>query len=193
MLIETFEEYQIYYETYGKLPLPQVNYSTKPLNERQLQTKFKDYQKKVQAYRSKTESLKAEGIESQFVSDYAKSVAEAMEKSKESDPNHERWNAFFNKLSASERNVLNGNMWMCPKKDGKYVFDTAHIIERGTSPKLADEIKNMIEIPRAFHHYIDSYRNPLTEEHEMITRTEHDRLWIELIGQELWEWLNEHK
>lgn len=193
MLIKTFEEYKIYYEVYHKLPLPQVNYSTRPLNEKQLLTKYKDYQKKIENMQSKQEQTKADYMQSDSVSEYAKNVAKAMEQSKLSDPEHIRWNTFFNKLSVSEKHVITSNMWMCPKKDSKWVFDTAHIIERGVSSKLADNIKNMIEIPRAFHHYIDMYRNPLTEEHEMLSKTEHDQLWIDLIGQELWDWLQANK
>lgn len=193
MQIETFEEYKAYYKQYNKLPFPQVSYSTKSLNEKQLLTKYKDYQKKIESGQAKIQQMKQEYIESAGVSEYTKKVTEAMKQSKLSDPDHIRWNKFFNGLSDSEKNVIKSNMWMCPRKDGDWVFDTAHIIERGVSSKLADDVRNMIEIPRAFHHYIDVYKNPLSIAHEPLSRTEHDKLWIDLIGQELWDWLQENK
>lgn len=185
MQIESFDEYKEYYNKYGRLPLPQVNYSAKPLNERQLLTKYKDYQKKVSGRKVATDS------ESYKISDYTKRVMSAKQSARDNDPNHEVYNAFLNKLTAEQRLHLKKN------SIGVFgIYDPAHIFDCGSYPYMSDVVDNIVMIPRYLHSHIDQFLDPFNEG-EHLTADEHTELWKMIVGEDrynrLLEQINNHR
>lgn len=181
MKIESFEEYKAYYEKYHRLPLPQVSYSAKPLNDRQLLTKYNDYQKKVERADAKRASVLNDKEDSEFISDYTKKLMSAKQKARELDPRHEVYSAFLAKLSVEQRVHLKKN------SVGVFgTFDPAHVFSCGEYPFMSDNVDNIVMIPRYLHAHIDQYLNPFIEG-ERLTEDEHTELWKLIIGEERYD------
>ncbi len=181
-----FEEYVEYYNTTKRLPFPQTTWSRKkPFTERELHLKYRDYESKIEKLESKRQNPTK--------SEYSEKVEIAMQKARELDSNYEVWNNYYRMLDKTSKEVIAKGMWVCPKNDktNKVTFDSAHIFSRGEYPHLAYEIDNLVLIPRNYHTYIDNFQNPLTYEHERLTKEEHDKLWIDLIGIRRWNSLLE--
>ena len=177
MFIESFDEYKAYYEKYKKLPLPQMTYSDKPLNERQLLTKYKDYQRKIDNNKEKLKNNK-EIINTPKVSEYTKRQMKAKQQARNIDPKHEIYNAFLEKLSIEQRTYLKKNCW------GVFAtFDPAHIFSCGEYPFISDNVDNIVMIPRFLHTHIDQYLDPFNEG-EKLTEEEHTELWKLIVGEE---------
>lgn len=173
-IIKTFDEYKSYYEQTGKLPLPQVNYNQKPLNERQLLTKFKDYEKKISRQEEKLLSLKEEGLDSVCISDYTRDLMKAKNLARELDPKGE---IQFKFLTVEEKNYIHKNSW------GVFgTLDPAHIFPTSKYPHLGTDQENIIMLNRFCHTLIDSYKSIFDDKHSQLTEEEHTNLWIKIIG-----------
>lgn len=183
MELLTEEEFIEYYNKNKRLPFP-LTTPKSFISEYTLKSKYKDYvnrNERVEAKRK--ESLDKEPVKS----GYAQSVEDAMNRFREKD-DRTPFLEYFKKLTKSQQDAITSELWMCPKnkETGYPTWDVAHIIERGENQRLADKEFNYILLPRNFHHHIDFYENPLTKEHERITKEQHDQIWIDLVGQELW-------
>jgi len=111
---------------------------------------------------------------------------EAREKAYRRNPNGEQ---FFNALTDQEYNFYS-NLY------GIFAtLDPCHIIGKGECPKkeLMNNPDNILVAPRYFHSYIDTFKNPFTQEHELITKEQREQIWIRFIGQEMWDELQELK
>lgn len=176
----TLEEFIDCYRVNNRFPYPLKNWSKKPLSDTELRRKYNEYLRTLENNKCKKSVMKKRS--------YSNKVRKAMESSK----SHKRWDDFYRTLTKDEKKAVDDTMWMCPRDStGMVVFDTAHIVSRSSSYSLASDIDNMIELPRGFHSYIDDYKNPLSNEHEHISKEEHDSIWIRLVGKELWEKIND--
>ena len=179
MPIESFEEYKEYYSTHNRLPYPQMTYSNKPLNERQLMTKYKDYQKKVEKNKAKPVYHQNDDAD-RPVSEYTKRLMSAKQKARELDPEYEAYKAFLSKLAIEQRIILKKN------SVGVFgTFDPAHIFDCGSYPYMSDVVDNIVMIPRYLHTNIDQLINPFTQ--ERMTRDEHTELWKLIVGEERYD------
>lgn len=167
-MIDSLEDYIEYYKLNKKLPYPQVSYSAKELNERQLATKYKDYCKKIKNVKEKQENNEE--------SEYLKNLKKAKEEARKLDPEGK---TFYNSLTEEQKDFLKRNSF------GKFNnLDPAHIFSTGEYPFLADEIENIVMIPRYVHSYIDQMLNPFSDKHEKLTKEQHSELWIQFVGEE---------
>ena len=183
MELLTEEEFIDYYIENKKLPFP-LSTPKSFLSEYNLKSKYKDYVRRMEHNQEKMKDAKTYKPPE---SNYATSVQKNMDEFRAKD-DRRPFLEYFKKLTKLQQDAITEELWMCPKnKDTGYpTWDVAHIIERGENQRLADKQFNYILLPRNFHHHIDFYENPLTKEHERITKEQHDQIWIDLIGQELW-------
>ncbi|MDA3855366.1 MAG: hypothetical protein PF569_03845 [Candidatus Woesearchaeota archaeon] len=111
---------------------------------------------------------------------------ECREEAYRRNPNAEQ---FFDRLTKAEYDYYD-NLY------GKFAtLDPCHIIGKGECSinSLSNNPDNILIAPREFHTYIDTYHNPFTREHELITKEERDQIWIRFIGEEMWNKLQEIK
>ena len=178
-MIDSFEEYKEYYSTHSRLPYPQMTYSNKPLNERQLMTKYKDYQKKVEKNKAKPVYQQNDDAD-RPISEYTKKLMSAKQKARELDPEYEAYKAFLSKLDIEQRIILKKN------SVGVFgTFDPAHIFDCGSYPYMSDVVDNIVMIPRYLHTNIDQLINPFTQ--EGMTKDEHTELWKLIVGEERYD------
>lgn len=188
--MKSFEEFVNYYKETNRFLLPLVNYSKKPLTDKQLESKYKEYCKKVEKQEEKKLDDKIKRYEKilnneeKQKSSYVSSVDETMKRV------HEKgdiscYRKFYNSLEPWQKKILDDNMWLCPKKNGVYTFDGAHIFDRGKYSKLADDEENIVLLPRYLHKCLDDYINPFTMKN--MKKEEHDDFWICIVGLERWE------
>jgi hypothetical protein len=184
----TFEEYKQFYNDKNYLPNNQYINRQKQLSEVQLRRKYGDYQrgeykKELQLIRQKEKQMNKIAI----ATEYQQKVNDVVKKAKLKNP-HGEW--FWSRLSSDQSVVVRIEMLKIPEFK---IYDPCHIIPRSKSRKLSYEEKNIIIAPRAFHTYIDSLMNPFSEKHEFITKEEQNKIWIQIVGQDIWNWLQENK
>lgn len=193
MEVLELEEFIDYYKDKGELPFPMVTPKVK-MSEAQLKSKYRDYLNKVDKSSTKKQTTFAQALHPEESkskkSTYAKAVEDAMNAFREKNDRSPFMN-YFNKLSPSQRKVIESELWMCPINPETKIqtWDVAHIIGRGENQKLADKDFNYILLPRNFHSHLDFMENPLTPQHERISKEQHDQIWIDLIGKEKWDFL----
>jgi hypothetical protein len=180
------DEFIEYYNTYHKLPNGMLSTGKRPLNEKELKTRYKKYCKLIKKQEQKFNSI-IEDEDSEYISDYIKNQKEAKRIARELDPHAE---VFFSKLTEDETTLVKNMMKL--SKDFA-IIDPAHIFSTGTTPQLADCVENILMLPRCVHHYIDNYLNPLTITHEAITQEQRNEFWIRFIGIDRWNNLLELK
>ena len=93
---------------------------------------------------------------------------------------------FFSIMTEEEKKLIRPHLWGDFKK-----IDGAHVVSRAVSPKLKYENRNVISLFRYLHYCQDNCMNPFTGQPN--TKEERDQLWIRIIGQEEWNWLQENK
>lgn len=191
--MKTLEEFISYYKETNRFILPIVNYSKKPLTDKQLESKYKEYCKKVEKQNEKREEKmidnkikmyeKMMNGENGNKSEYANDVEETMKNVHEKN-DISCYRKFYDSLEHWQKKILDDNLWLCPKKNRTYVFDGCHILDRGKHSKLADDEDNIVLLPRYLHKCLDDYINPFTS--KIMKKEEHDNLWICIIGEERW-------
>lgn len=191
--MKSFEEFVNYYKETNRFLLPLVNYSKKPLTDKQLESKYKEYCKKIEKQNEKREEKiidnKIKMYESvlnptDVKSEHCKRINETMKKVHEKN-DISCYRKFYNSLEYWQKKIIDDNMWLCPKKNGAYTFDGAHIFDRGKYSKLADDEENIVLLPRYLHKCLDDYINPFTMKN--MKKEEHDDFWICIVGLERWE------
>jgi len=178
----TLEEFIQYYESKNKLPRPSTYSGSKSLNEKQLNTKYKEYVKKCNRIEERKQSI-IEDEESEYLSDYIKNQKFAKQEARQIDPDA---NIFFSKLNEEELSLVK-KMMSVGYDFG--IIDPAHIFSCGGWPHMSDIVDNILMLPRCVHHYIDLFLNPLSEKHEAITKEQRNEFWIRFIGIERWNML----
>lgn len=196
MNLMDYEEFVEYYNKNGKLPFPLSTPKVK-MGEFQLKAKYNDYCRRLDKDKKKptfAETLHPEISNKPKKSSYAQSVEDAMDRFRAKNDRSVFLN-YYRNLNQEQRKVIDSELWMCPVNPETKIqtWDVAHIIERGENQALADKEFNFVLLPRNFHHHIDFYENPLTPQHERITREQHDQIWMDLIGRELWDKLINYK
>ena len=196
--MKSFEEFVAYYKETNRFLLPLVNYSKKPLTDRQLQSKYKDYCAKIEKQEMKNEEKKIDAkikmyesmlnYDDSEKSEHCKSIDETMKRVHEKN-DISCYRRFYKSLEMWQRKILDDNLWLCPKKNGSYTFDGCHILDRGKHSKLADDEDNIVLLPRYLHKCLDDYINPFTQ--KIMKKEEHDDIWICIIGEERWNRLHE--
>ncbi len=180
----TQEEFIEYYETKNRLPKPSSYTGGKKLNDRQLITKYKEYVKKCNRMEERKQSIK-EDEDSEYLSNHIKNQRFAKQEARKLDPEAQ---VFFSKLTSDELKTVNSMMRMGQDFS---IIDPAHIFSVGSTPTMADEIDNILMLPRCVHSLVDTYLNPLSEKHEVINKEQRDSFWIRFIGVERWNRLLE--
>jgi len=156
----TEEEYYDFYHKYGKT-IDQINIS-KPLNDKQLWSKYLKYVKKEE--RKKDNKIA---------------------KVKEGDPKWEQTkkDAFnyygkkcllLSKLTEEELYQVKLLLY------GEFTtVDPAHILPKSVYPKFKYNHYNVIPLSRLFHSRLDSYKDPITGKN--ISKEEHEIWWNRII------------
>lgn len=195
--MKSFEEFVNYYKETNRFLLPLVNYSKKPLTDKQLESKYKEYCKKIEKQNEKREEKiidnKIKMYESMLnptdaKSEHFKRIDETMKKVHEKN-DISCYRKFYNSLEHWQKKIIDDNMWLCPKKNGTYTFDGCHILDRGKYSKLADDEDNIVLLPRYLHKCLDDYINPFSN--KIMKKEEHDDIWIYIVGEERWNRLHE--
>lgn len=188
------EQYKEYYKENKGLPYPQTTWNrNKIFTDRELDSKYKDYCNKIEKQELKKEEKIIDYKLQQFepkekrVSEYTENINKAMKERHDlSDSNPVEFLEFLSMIPTEHKLKIKENMWLCPKNtNGYYTFDSAHIIERSICPKLANDIDNLVLLPRYLHTCIDNYIDYYTG--ERMGEKEHTELWIKLVGQERWD------
>jgi len=178
----TQEEFILYYEKNNRVPSPSAYSGNKPLNNKQLITKYKDYVKKCSRFETRMNSI-INDDDSPYVSSYIKNQRSAKIEARELDPNA---TIFFSKLNNNEITIVKNMMNMGQEFS---IIDPAHIFSCGGWPKMSNVVENILMLPRCVHSLIDTRMNPLTETHESISKTEWEAFWIRFIGIDRWNFL----
>lgn len=195
--MKSFEEFVEYYRETNRFLLPLVNYSKKPLSDKQLESKYKEYCKKVEKQNEKKEEKIINGKIKMYESmlnptdnksEHCKNIDKTMQKVHENN-DISCYRRFYNSLEYWQKKIIDDNMWLCPKKNGVYTFDGCHILDRGKYSKLADDEDNIVLLPRYLHKCLDDYINPFTQ--KIMKKEEHDDVWICIVGEERWNRLHE--
>lgn len=161
------EEFFDYYYENKKLPQPLINWGNKKLfTEMQLNTKYKEYLKKIQP-------------KEYIIKDSAQQTINACDICHKNN-DKSLFYKFLDMCSFEEQKILKSKMkgYLGEK------WDAAHIISRSESKKLSSNIENLVLLPHLIHLDIDNYINPKTN--KRMTKEEHDDLWISIVGQERW-------
>lgn len=66
-----------------------------------------------------------------------------------------------------------------------YKLDCAHVLGRGSNPKLKYNVNNVILMHRLFHGRLDLFKNPVTNEN--ISKEQRNLWWIRIVGRKVWE------
>lgn len=195
----SYDEYLIYYEKYKRLPNGQYC-SKKPLNERQLKSKYDKYCKSIQ---KKKDTIKRQ-IEKQKNKPFKKPKPIKNKKQSNSD-----W--LKCKKIVFERDNNNCRLWPLLSLEEKskvknYIYqgsefatiDPAHVISQSQSKKLQYNPDNIICLYRLFHTRLDNYQDPITGKYLEGKTTEERKQkrkdwFIKIIGKDLFEWLEENK
>jgi predicted nucleic acid-binding protein len=75
------------------------------------------------------------------------------------------------------------NLWL------NKTLDPAHVLSRSSTPCLVYDPENIVILGRLFHSRLDNLQNPLTG--ESVSVEERNQWWIRIVGQELWDSLND--
>lgn len=175
----TLEAYIQFYNERGYLPDGQYC-SPNGLNKKQLGTKYTKY---LRALERKAQKAITPSLHAQEIFEAEQEVATRV------DPNYRDIDKgfFWSKLTADEKTYMLKKSSVFRNSDLEIIYDPAHIIGRGRSSKLAKDTDNIIMLPRYFHTFIDKYINPFTL--KPLTSSEHEQLWIKIVGQERWDLL----
>ena len=180
------KEFIQYYKEHKRLPLPMSNWSrTKPFTETQLNTKYKDYLRKLDKQKEKQlkdkEKLKVKKpkFKQRIEKDrYLKEVTDACKLCHQIN-DKSVFQRFYNSLTLKEQIKLKpmlvgtlGSKW-----------DAAHIISR-RNHKLSCSQDNLVLLPHLFHLNLDGHLNPITGKN--MTKKEYENMWIRIVGEERW-------
>lgn len=179
-----YEQFQKFYREKGYLP-NDVGRRKNSLNEKQLQTRFKKYQKQQDHRRKKlSESLKKERKRSYEVKVDG------------------RWEVVKNQMDLNNclliqrlkedpggKEVLDVLM----KLGGGFLktIDPAHVISRSQAPHLKYESKNVVPLNRYSHSMLDTMRDPIYG--NPLTKDKRDEWWEFIVGETQWAELQEMK
>jgi hypothetical protein len=179
-----FESYQAYYEKTGRFPSGQHT-PAKRQNQKQIAKKYQDYLKSCETKEIVNKRNSDKPFSSKLKTQRSNKIDQAMISAKTKDPEAKE---FWSKLTTEENQVVQREIQKIP--DFCFI-DGCHILGKGSNPGLADNPLNIFPAPRAFHYYIDQYKNPFTEKHENISLEKHELIWRKLVGNERYEKLLE--
>jgi hypothetical protein len=183
MTILTLDEYKDFYYKYERC-IDQVAVPKNTLTESYLDIRYKKYLRKQEKKKEKEIKKHLEEkkpIEFKIDEQWEECKAEAFNRNPKAEE-------FWESLDFVEKGVIITEMWGDFKK-----LDPCHIIGKGRSSKLKYNPDNILIAPRIFHYYIDSFKNPLTKNHESITEEERNEIFKKIIGDEKWDKLNKEK
>ena len=179
----SLEEFISYYHENNSFPNGLYNNPSKKLSDLQLKTKYEKYLVSFEKSVIRKNRIAEKALLPKEQTSRAIRIQEVMDEVKEKDP---LGNIFWSKLTNEETYIVKKTMW------GDLAnYDVAHIVGRGRCPRLADNYRNMLVVPRAFHTFIDQRLNPFSFKHESISEEKANEIWIRLIGQETWDYLQE--
>lgn len=150
----TFEQYEEYYERYGFVKGSCYKPKNK-YNERQLYRKYEKYMSKRNS-KGQTE------------------LQELREKALERDKECQ----LCNKISVRDKAKIDS---ICDSIN-VHGLDMAHVFERGSYPKMALNLDNVVMLKRPIHNRLDTNCNPITG--ERISLEETISWWEYIIGKE---------
>jgi len=173
-MIKTFEDFCIYYTTYGKCP-NQLSKPNHTFNEKELLSKWKLYSK------AKTKS------------------SEKTQKGVSGDPLWDEVSDLVHTRDKEQCRLLS-KLKVDNPKDFQYIIDTnsygllqkldlAHVISRTASKNLYYDPDNIILLNRVSHAYLDSYHCPVTG--KSISKEEREDWLKYIVGNETYEKLLE--
>lgn len=158
-----YDDFVAFYKEHGKCP-NDIQMRSKPLNEKQLQRRYKQYVLSVERRNLKIEEASVPDEEWIRVRElvFERDQYECV---------------LYGKLSLEEVNQINPRSEFDP-----YLFDPAHVLPRSTHPHLVYEPENVVTLSRFFHRRLDTYQSPLTG--APISQQEHREWWARIVGEE---------
>jgi len=198
----TEEEFIDYYKLRGRLPENMMSTGKRPLNDKELQTRYKKYIRIMEKKNTVKKDFYDVGddydvdeyeeniYEEKEVSKYMKNIFAVEAECIAENPNAEE---FYN--SIAHYDIEHGADYVAYfKKMNKMfgdLYDPAHIIPRSKSRELASCKLNIIILPRFVHSNIDGYREIFSVKHEAINKERQEELWKIIVGVERWNMLTE--
>ena len=148
MELLSLEEFILHYENTGYLPRPASYTGKGKLNSKQLNTKYKDYLKKVEALNNKDHSLS-------YQAEWEVCRAEVYKR----DNNECQ---LFKILTEDERDIAIKSGYNLYNHTSK--ISPAHFVSRSRSTELRCIVDNVVTMAIIFHNRIDNGSDPITGE-----------------------------
>lgn len=165
-MILTFQEFLKYYNKHGKC-INQIQKPRKPLNERQIKSRYDKYLKSEE----KTNNLRKENLK------WRRLVNEVRSRDRDSC-------RLWFVLNSEERRILIENAGHLLN-----ILDPAHVFGKGSKPELKFEIDNIILLNRYSHTMLDENKNPITGDY--ISIEEKESWWKRILGKNFYNNLKE--
>ena len=206
----SYEYFKQYYFENNRLPAG-IYTPNKPLNERQLKTKYNKYVKTIEKQIIKQKEYHEKTIENQkekYYNNYEEIKQKEYEKRKEQFiktieknkyllgndlvPKDEKWEKVKEQVFKRDKGECQfyNKLSEVDKKyfdnylyDKPYlkVIDCAHRLGKGANPKYKYDVNNVYCLYRYFHHCLDFYIDPYTGEN--ITQDKVDYYWKIIAGE----------
>jgi len=161
MKMLNFEEFIEFYNKYSRC-INDIGFRNKPINDKQLQTRYKAYTKSQERKKLKLKQ-KLENKDTQ----YEKLVSIVR--------NRDKVCRLYSLLVQPERSYIDSQMF-----GELYTLDVAHIFGKGAFPHMKYDSNNCVLLYRYFHRLIDDNINPFTNDY--MNSQEKEELWKTIIG-----------
>jgi len=176
------KEFIQFYLEKGFFPNGAYANPNKILNDKQLRTKYKSYEKAELKKQEKFHNKLEQKIEDDQNAEFE--IDEKWLELKDFVLNRDQERCqFLNCLSAPEYQIVKKHIWGI-----NAILDGAHIIGRAESLKLKYESYNVVILCRYAHSMIDTYRDPITQ--KSMTKEERNNWWVRIVGQVRFDELN---
>lgn len=162
----TFDEFKQFYLTYGRCP-NDVSKRKNPMNERQLQSRYKKYLSSREKQFAKKRDTKWDELKSQM--DLSKC-------------------RFMSILEGRNEHILLNILKQ--NSGGLYkIIDPAHVFSRGSFSHMKYDRENVVPLNRYSHDCLDSRRHPVSG--VSISDEEVEDFWLAIVGKERYTALKE--
>lgn len=169
----SFDDFKQYYEKYGFLP-NDTSRRRNRLNERQLESRYKAYQRSQEKARERQERQRKK-VRSKPTETVKDSEWEAV---KSVVFERDQWECqLWKALTPYERSIVKDHL------GGEFLrVDPAHVFGKGAHPHLKYDPDNIVALYRLFHSRLDQMRCPITGE---LTCWEYvEAWWVRIVGKE---------
>lgn len=168
--MKSFEQFEKDYRRTGFLDMGTcTRRPSKPLNDNQLQTAYKQYQHKVEVQKTKAASTSKGPSQDALV----RMEIEARDGGR---------CRLLTILTRSEQQTLYENSAGIHK-----TLDAAHVFGKNAYPWMRFDPRNVMLLNRFSHNMLDTGKSPITG--KMISADEHDYWWERIVGHDEWEYL----